>query len=315
MLEEKTEIEKIKHSSATNFTAEVFFEELKFILQSDLDENFLLQSHGMNSRAMSKDVLDVTYTHRVVGDIYKEYLVLHVGRNSIYHELPEVLFHPLVIRKPGMSNREVVEAVRENRRREKENIDFFVPFDTALFKEKVKINNRHLNFLTDKSANENFFKIAQALLNVKLDISKQAIYKLFLNLCKSEKLKENLPGLENLLNIVLGTKSKIKYIPKILKNTPYKTLGNAILSINSGCGGDIRSEIDDIEVTILLQEDIDVFEKLKKQINTIKTILGFFILSSRDIYVQYYVEGADNSVLGNNYLGYNTYLHKENALK
>ena len=34
-------------------------------------------------------------------------------------------------------------------------IQFFAPFDTEFFKEKVRINNRHLNFFSDPDSKKN----------------------------------------------------------------------------------------------------------------------------------------------------------------
>ena len=58
-----------------------------------------------------------------------------------------------------MSNKEIVEAIRANEKQDKELIQFFAPFDTEFFKEKVRINNRHLNFFSDPDSKKNFIKM------------------------------------------------------------------------------------------------------------------------------------------------------------
>ncbi|CAA0145347.1 hypothetical protein [Tenacibaculum maritimum] len=308
MLEDEFEIDKLKRSEATNFIAEVFYGELAFILGRELDDMLMVRKHGMNSRAMSKDVLDITTKYVAIEDRYKEFLVLHLGQNSIYHQLPEILFHPLVISAPSMSNQEVVEAIRENRKREERNINFFLPFDTELFKEKVKIVNRHLNFLTDKASKENLFRIAQKILDVDLDIPKQGIYKLFLNLCRAEFFKENFPEIEDLIEVVLGLKIELKYVPNYFEMVPFLGIGTAKLGIDSGLVGKTKSEIDDVHAIIILSEPTDDYDGLLKNMASLKTILEFFIMANRKITIAYKIERDKTFALGERYLGYDTYV-------
>ena len=122
MLEDKYNISELKQSEAADFIAEVFYDELKFILGEELDILLKLKLHGMNARVHSKDVLNISTDYQATRLGYREFLVLHLSRNSMYHQLPEALFHPLVVSRPSMSNREIVEAVRKNRKREKNNL-------------------------------------------------------------------------------------------------------------------------------------------------------------------------------------------------
>lgn len=309
MLEEEFDIDSLKRNNTADFVAEVFYEELKFILDKDLDEMLIVENSGMNSRALSKDILDVTTLYKSITNSYKEFLVLHLSRNSIYHQLPEILFHPLVISTPSMSNKEVVEAIKENKRREVRNINFFQAFDTDLFKESSKIVNRHLNFLTDDSANENLFRIAQKILDAKLEIPKVKLFKLFFKLCNSEQLKENLPVIEDLIYEVLDFKIELKYTPKIFKQIPYNNLGNSLLGVDFGLHGNVQSEVDDITACILLDEPINNYDTLLKNIANVKTILSFLIISNREIIVTYHLTGKLDFALNNKYLGYDTYLN------
>ncbi len=308
MLEEKFEIHKLKRSTAADFIAEVFYKELEFILGRELDDILMVRKYGMNSRAMSKDVLDVTTKYVTTIDNYKEFLVLHLSQNGIYHQLPEMLIHPLMISSPTMSNREIVEAIRENKRREDRNIDFFLPFDTELFKEKVGIVNRHLSFLTDKKAKENLFRIAKRILDINLDIPKESLYKLFLNLCNAENFKENFKEIEKLILIVLGLEIKLKYVSNYFQDLPFFNLGSGQLGVNLGLVGKTKSEEDDVQVTIVLPKPINDYGELLKNIKTIKKILGFFIKANRKIIVSYEVKNEYDFCLGNRYLGYNTYI-------
>ncbi len=308
MLEERFEIDKLKQSTATDFIAEVFYKELEFILGTKLDDMLIVQKHGMNSRVMSKDVIDVTTKYITTINNYKEFLVLHLSQNSIYHQLPEILFHPLVLSSPTMSNREVVEAIKENKKREIRNIHFFIPFDTELFKERVGIINRHLCFLTDKKSKENLFRIADRVLDVKLDIPKEALHKLFLNLCNAEQFKEDFCKIEELLLIVLGLEVKLKYIDKYFEDLPFESLGNGRLGVDLGLVGKVKSEVDDIEAKVILSKPIGDYKEILKNTDSVKKILGFFIKANREVKVVYEIKGEREFILGQSILGYDTYL-------
>lgn len=190
MLAQKKPLESIQRSQAINFVAEIFYDELQFILDRRLLDHTMVNCHGMNSRVKSRDVLSVSEQHVATTNAGKEYILLNLARNSIYHQLPELLFHPLVLSTPGMSNKEIVEAIRANEKQDKELIQFFAPFDTEFFKEKVRINNRHLNFFSDPDSKKNFIKMIEVMENVELSITPHQKYKLFLFLCNAELLPE-----------------------------------------------------------------------------------------------------------------------------
>lgn len=108
MLAQKKPLESIQRSQAINFVAEIFYDELQFILDRRLLDHTMVNCHGMNSRVKSRDVLSVSVQHIAATNADKEYILLNLARNSIYHQLPELLFHPLVLSTPGMSNKEIV---------------------------------------------------------------------------------------------------------------------------------------------------------------------------------------------------------------
>lgn len=163
VLAQKKCLDSIQRSQAIDFVAEIFYDELQYILDRRLLDQTMVNCHGMNSRVKSRDVLSVAEQHVSTANTDKEYILLHLARNSIYHQLPELLFHPLVLSTPGMSNKEIVEAIRSNEKQDKELIQFFAPFDTEFFKEKVRINNRHLNFFSDPESKKNFSKMIEVL--------------------------------------------------------------------------------------------------------------------------------------------------------
>ncbi|MBE7653846.1 hypothetical protein [Tenacibaculum finnmarkense] len=301
------DLDNIKKSEITGFVAEVFYDELMFILKDSKDSNVWIQNHGMNSRAFSKDVLDLTSYDPLSMMPQANTVFIHLSRNSIYHQLPEILFHPLVISTPSMSNKEVVEAIRENRKKEEENIHFFMPFDTFLFEEKLRLSNRHFNIFTDDYAKENLFSFAKAIIKKDIPLQKEQLYKLFLNLCNSEQLKENLPELENLLRSILGFSVVLKYQLCVIEESPFLALGEGILGYDIGTQGPVISEQDNINAVMLLEESQE-YKELQKNKSIIKKILEFFTFSNREIIVEHRIMYTNEFQLGTNYLGYDTVL-------
>lgn len=305
MLAQKKPLESIQRSQAINFVAEIFYDELQFILDRRLLDHTMVNCHGMNSRVKSRDVLSVSVQHIAATNADKEYILLNLARNSIYHQLPELLFHPLVLSTPGMSNKEIVEAIRANEKQDKELIQFFAPFDTELFKEKVRINNRHLNFFSDPDSKKNFIKMIEVMENVELSITSHQKYKLFLFLCNAERYKENLPAIEQLLLIVLGLKVKLRLEVHEIDETVYLSVGSGCVGQTLGLNGLMISETDDLTATIILDTPTDDYEEVKTHLSNVRRILEFFILSTRNIEVDYLVRGETDFILGENRLGYN----------
>ena len=305
MLAQKKPLESIQRSQAINFVAEIFYDELQFILDRRLLDHTMVNCHGMNSRVKSRDVLSVSVQHIAATNADKEYILLNLARNSIYHQLPELLFHPLVLSTPGMSNKEIVEAIRANEKQDKELIQFFAPFDTEFFKEKVRINNRHLNFFSDPDSKKNFIKMIEVMENVELSITSHQKYKLFLFLCNAERYKENLPAIEQLLLIVLGLKVKLRLEVHEIDETVYLSVGSGCVGQTLGLNGLMISETDDLTATIILDTPTDDYEEVKTHLSNVRRILEFFILSTRNIEVDYLVRGETDFILGENRLGYN----------
>lgn len=305
-LDRKEKINELKRSNASNYTAEVFFEELQFVLGEELLDSIMVICHGMNPRVHSKDIMSASLRYLSTPNTYKEIVTLHLARNSIYHQLPELLFHPLVISTPGMSNKEIVDAIRENRKREKEQISFFAPFDTGFFIERVKIIDRDLNFFTNPVTKENLNLLIETLLLTPLDISKHQKYKLFLFLCHAEEYKENLPAIEEIFSIVLDMEVRLQYVPHVITASLYAPLNEGILGENIGLNGPVECEGEDLEATIMFNhvEQMNDYNGLMRIVTLVTAILNFFILSFRKINIKYQVQGHIDCVLGKNRLGY-----------
>jgi len=304
----KEKITRLKRSKAGDYVAEIFFDELQFVLNEDLLEHIIVVCHGMNTRVKSKDVLNVSLRYFPTTSSHKEFVTLHLARNSMYHRLPEFLFHPLVISMPGMSNKEIVDAIRANKKQEREQIAFFSFFDTAFFKEHVSIINRHLNFFFDPISKQNLDRAIKELQNVPLSISSYERYKLFLFLCQAEKYKENLPAIEKLFSIVLNLEVALRYVPHYITAPIYQSLGEGILGFTIGLNGNIQCEEDDLEAVIKLKDYADDYAYLNQLVSTVTAILNFFILSIRNITVKYVVLNDYGCILGKNRLGYDTNL-------
>lgn len=65
------------------------------------------------------------------------------------------------------------------------------------------------------------------------------------------------------------------------------------------------SETDDLTATIILDTPTDDYEEVKTHLSNVRRILEFFILSTRNIEVDYLVRGETDFILGENRLGYN----------
>lgn len=310
-----TDIDEINKSEITRFVAEVFHEELKFIMGGAEGKEIWVKNHGMNSRAFSKDILEVTnFNHNSMMQAQHDTIFIHVSRNSIYHQLPEILFHPLTISNPTMSNREIVEAIRENKKKEEDNIHFFIPFDTYIFKEKLKLTNRFLNIFIDKSAKQNLFSIASSIIRKNIKLPKEQSYKFFLDLCNSEFLKENLPEIQKMFHSIMNIDILLEYKTCVLRESPFMPLGSGILGFDLGTQGPVISEQDDLCATVLLDQQQD-YETLEDTRTIVTDMLKFFVFSNRDIIVQFRFLLTNGLLLGENYLGYDTILKgKENKI-
>ena len=304
----------IKRSELMNYLAEVFYEEYVFLIEEDVEVNEVwIKPAGVKSRSFSKDVLDVSHYNYLSGSVMNDATFLHLSRNSIYHQLPEFIFHPISIRTRSTNTKDVVNAMKENRKREEENIHFFIPFDTELFKQTLKLNNRHLHIFTDENAIDNIFSIAKKLIDKSIGLTKKEYYTLFLCLCKSEDYKENLPDLEDFFISLLGVKVILEYKDRIIDAYPFEPIGVGILGESMGLQGDFVLEQDDVLATVVIEETkpYDYFVKTKR---VIQDILEFFVFSNRLIHVDFRFEANEEFLLGENYLGFDTKLQKLEAV-
>ncbi|MFK7787134.1 MAG: hypothetical protein AB8B56_18580 [Crocinitomicaceae bacterium] len=305
----QVELESIQRSNLMNFIAEVFYEEYVFLTKDgeEDDDDIWVKQTGVKSRAFSQDVIDVSNYTYMNGRRMKDDVFIHLSRNSIYHQLPELIFHPISVRKPAMTTKEVVEAMKETKKREEENIQFFVPFDTELFRKTLRLNNRHMHVFSDDDALANVFSIGRKLIDKSIGLTKKEYYKLFLSLRRAEDLKENLPDLEAFFHQLLGEKVLLAYKDKINDVESFLPIGDGILGANFGLQGGFVMEQSDVLATVVIEESkpFEFFGKVKM---IIQEVLEFFIFSNRSVIVEYRFEAKEEFLLGENFLGYDTKL-------
>ena len=308
--EPKTErLNSFKKSQASNLQAEVFLEELQYILDEDLLEQLVVHPQGMNPRVKGTDILFLEQ-----GYVYGrgETIELGLARNSLYHELPEFLFHPLSLHEPGMSPQELVTAIKRNKERTEASKAFFAPFDTAFFKERVKIHQRYLRLFSGLERGDKksiLHQLVDAIIaQPELKLTAHERYKLFLCLLSVEDYKEDLAKISELLHIVLGLKVELSYVLHRITESPYTKLGEMLLGYSSGISGEVTAELDDIAFRIVYEDKIPEHPIVCRDLANIEAILGFVLHSGRAIHTSYTKEGNDTLLLGDRRLGYDTQL-------
>jgi hypothetical protein len=298
------DITVLKQQVNFNLRGEILFYELQNILKNDTE--VFVRHKGLSKRNNSRDAIDISSMLYQEDSRYtKEALVLHLAKNSIYHNLPELLFHPLSVSNSTMSNKEIVEAVKENKETENDVLDFFMPFDNELFSANANFAIRSLHLFNDKI--DLFLNVVDELVGIEFDLSKEQKKNLFIYLCEADKLKENLPELEKVLEMLLGNEVKLKYKKHVFKASPFLKLSQGTLGFDLGLCGSVESEIDDVEVTLYFEGNID-YPILEHKMALTRKVLEFFIISTRKVDIVFFNNYQLGIKLDENYLGINTIL-------
>lgn len=303
---DKGSLAKIERGCSTDFIGEVFFDEVEAILGADLNDRLLVKCHGMNKRVKSNDVLSADICAKTINSDVREYIQLNLARNSIYHQLPESLFHPLVISSPGMSNKEIVDAIRNNEKHDKELTEFFSPFDTSFFLERVNILNRHLQLFSNPQSRKNLTSLIDLIVGEDLELTDVQKYKLFRFMCHSERMKDNLPLLEDMFHEVFRLKVVLQFVEQYIEEEVFEPLGTCNIGYTSGFNGTVVAEIPGVKASLHIASVPDAIDDIYKEMKMINIILEYFILSSRDIEVVYVVDHEYDFLLGENRLGFDT---------
>ncbi|WP_374173301.1 hypothetical protein [Flavobacterium tructae] len=298
------DIAVLKQQLNFNLRGEILFYELQNILEKETE--VFVRHKGLSKRHNSRDAIDLSsMLYQEDSRFTKEALVLHLAKNSIYHNLPELLFHPLSVSNSTMSNKEIVEAVRENKKAENNALDFFMPFDNELFAANSNFAIRSLHLFNDKI--DLFLKIVDELVAIDFDLSNTQKKNLFIYLCEADKLKENLPELEKVLETLLANVVKLKYKKHVFTDSPFFELSEGTLGFNLGLCGAVESEIDDVEVALFFEGNID-YKILERKMNLTRKVLEYFIISNRKIDIVFFNNYQLGIKLNENYLGINTIL-------
>jgi hypothetical protein len=298
------DITVLKQQLNFNLRGEILFYELQNILKDDTE--VFVRHKGLSKRNNSRDAIDLSsMLYQEDSRFTKEALVLHLAKNSIYHNLPELLFHPLSVSNPTMSNKEIVEAVKENKETENNALDFFMPFDNEIFFANTNYAIRSLHLFQDKI--DLFLNIVDGLVGIDFNLSKTQKKNLFIYLCEAEKLKENLPELEKVLEMLLGNVVKLKYKKHVFTTSPFLKLSEGTLGFDLGLSGAVESEIDDVEVTLYFEGNID-YSILENKMELTRKVLEYFLISNRKVDIVFFNNYQLGIKLNENYLGINTIL-------
>jgi hypothetical protein len=204
-----------------------------------------------------------------------------------------------------MSNKEIVEAVRANREAENEALNFFMPFDNEFFTTHANSTIKSLHLFNDKI--DLFLSIVDELISIEFGLTKIQKKNLFIFLCESEKLKENLLELEKVLEMLLENQVKLKYKRHVFNSSPFLKLSDGILGFDLGLCGAVESEIDDIEVSLYFDGNVD-YSIVDRKMKLTRKVLEYFIISNRKIDIVFYNNYQLGVKLNENYLGINTIL-------
>lgn len=300
-------IAEIKESSLSNFMAEIYLEELGFLMGDNDQKEFFILNEGSNKRAKSKDVVDVSVMVFEEEDEIKERIFLHLGRRSLCHQLPELFFYPVSLSSREMTNREVVAAVKSNREKEENHIRFFAPFDMELFSLKQRLTRRFMYPYTDEEALLAMSVFSKQMIQKDIALSNSQSYLLLLHLLKSEEIKENLSLIGGVIRSVLGYDTLLKHKTRFLEESFFHGLGSGILGYTFGLNGSVLSEYDDVVATVIIPQPID-YDLLRQTITQVKEIASFFLMPTREMHVQYSFEGTSCMTLGQAFLGFDTTL-------
>jgi hypothetical protein len=103
-------------------------------------ESFMINNIGTFRRDYGKDISDAVVTE---DKNKREYLELHLNRDSIFDKLPEGLFfQPSLARGKNNSTAQMVTDHKENLKLEKEIRKFFLPYEHEFFLQKLQLEEQ-----------------------------------------------------------------------------------------------------------------------------------------------------------------------------
>lgn len=303
-------IADIKESALSDFMAEIYMEELRFLMNDGVRREFFVINQGSGKRARSRDIIDITSSVFEENDAINERLFVHLARRSLGHQLPELFFYPMSLSNGKMTDREIVAAVKANSKKEKDAVWFFTPFDMELFQIKQRLTRRFVYNHTDKEALDATFHFSRQIIQKDISLSDSQSYMLLLHLIRSEDIKEDLSRISEVFQRVLGLNISLKYKAKFMEASCFHGLGQGMLGHTFGLNGLVLSEFDDVQATITMTASVTQ-ARLQLMVAQVKEIAGFFLFPTREVHVQYRFEGISGITLNQSFLGFDTLLKQQ----
>lgn len=268
--------------------------------------HFFLETKGTKERGRNREVLSQPRRSNVVDS---EFISLHgmeVSRNGLYDLLPESLFHALVLGRNSSNTYEVIDEIRQNRIREREDRLFFMPFDTELFLARADLLRAELDMAGRKESLVHTFLMELGLEQNR--IVQKIQFEVAGLLLQGQEAKDKHGLLEHLLSKALDSEVCIQSICPSVNGYPTQALGTMRLSVDSVLDGPLQLEDEDWMVQIS-SGDADLLSQAstdKSLEAEIHELIDFFAYGSRCIHIHWIPKTeAISHTLGQGRLGVN----------
>jgi hypothetical protein len=290
-----------------DLTAEAYFLSL-FALDSGLADHFFLECEGTEQRGRAREVLGEAIRHSVVDNQFVELRGMQVSRNGLYDLLPESLFFPLTIGTTSTNHYEVVQAIRENREKEKANRLFFAPWDTEFFLWRVQLLRQTLGL--DQLRTTLYEQAVETLMGTVPPLFAGKMPLLFHFFTHAERARDNAVLLSDLLGKLLECEVRIGEVEEPEHLSHGASLGACRLGIDSVSSGSIYPDAGDwqVDVTFDRAEEMERAAIDPAYAEAIQHLLSFFVLADRNIRIRFLARPAARAItMGAGRLGINTY--------
>lgn len=282
-------------------------------------EEIIVSFLGQHKRSWSKDVKSV---ETIDFNNRDQNIVVYINQDGIYDALPEGLFHSTQYENID-SGQEMANESRNLRNEEKDIRAFFMPFENAIFSEKVKLASYETNILKNihyKSLTgliPDFWKVDNS-------IPKKYLKTLISLLPIAHKIIGDFDLTAISLSYVLGEKIEIEACSTSENNSheddievSLPSLGDCVLGVTLVCGQLSDYLKDQILVKIGPLKNTSAQDCLKSGpiFKTLNSFYDYFIPMELDVVTQFkldninnYFVTSDNDGTTNSYLGLNSVL-------
>lgn len=199
--------------------------EILTALLSEQHEDVTVKHEGVFYRNYQGDVLDIHAKNKTIS----------ISRDSLYHQLPQALFHRIDVFR-GITGKDFQDKFKENwdiLQKEKETaLNFFAPFDNAIFSLKTEYQNNLNKYFIQNSFFCSFILDNQL---VNEDTKNPYIQKLLVFLPYLEAIRGNKTKLKLILRWILGdtTTFETHCFTKSYTNNDNDNYTNALLETSS----------------------------------------------------------------------------------